>query len=589
MGSSLAKSSVPALGSENVCAALSRRDFYPERPDRVEERETLVSWVFLAGDRAYKLKKPLVFPFLDYGTPQRRREMCREEVRLNRRLAPDVYLGVRAVVARAEGFELAAEDDPRAVDYLVEMRRYDERCTLAAKLERGELKRDEVAALARVLVRFHARARRVTASGVPALAVERRLTENFHELLAIVEQRAEIEWVLELERFAHAFVVAHAQMLDARARRGLVREVHGDLRAEHVLLGEAVQVVDCIEFDRGLRELDVADDLAFLVMDLVANGGERFARALVRAYRDAGGDPGEDRLIAFYAAYRALVRAKVALLRAAQHPAASSEHGHESAAARDRLGLAERFAWRARLPLVIVICGVPAAGKSHLAQALAEVSHLPHLSSDVTRKRLAGIKPRQRASSDAYSADFNRLTYAELGRRAAREAAGCGGALVDATFRHRADRDAFAEAFGDAAPVVFVECRAPGTVLAERAARRERKPGRVSDASLAVVMRESAAWEPLDELPAEAHVTLRSDRRVEAQLEDLRALLDRRIGQLTTRQGEPPRVTEASKRPAIAARAPQAGPRKRPMRGRARVLRSHQRTGEPAWLITGAL
>ena len=185
------------------------------------------------------------------------------------------------------------------------------------------------------------------------------MTENFHELLAIVEQRAEVEWVLALERFAHAFVVAHAQMLDARARRGFVREVHGDLRAEHVLLDETLQVVDCIEFDRGLRELDVADDLAFLVMDLAAVGGERFARTLVGAYRDAGGDPGEDRLIAFYAAYRALVRAKVALLRAAQYPASSSEHGHESAAARDLLAVAERFAWRARL----------AAGDRHLRGA----------------------------------------------------------------------------------------------------------------------------------------------------------------------------------------------------------------------------
>jgi aminoglycoside phosphotransferase family enzyme len=107
---------------------------------------------------------------------------------------------------------------------------------------------------------------------VPVLTVERRMTENFHELLAIVEQRAEIEWVLALERFAHGFVVAHAQMLDARARRGFVREVHGDLRAEHVLLDETLEVVDCIEFDRGLRELDVADDLAFLAMDLVAKG-----------------------------------------------------------------------------------------------------------------------------------------------------------------------------------------------------------------------------------------------------------------------------------------------------------------------------
>ena len=128
---------------------------------------------------------------------------------------------------------------------------------------------------------FTHRARRVAASGVPVLAVERRMTENFHELLAIVEQRAEVEWVLALERFVHAFVVAHAQMLDARARRGLVREGHGDLRAEHVLFEETLEVVDCIEFDRGLRELDVADDLAFLVMDLVAHGGERFARALV--------------------------------------------------------------------------------------------------------------------------------------------------------------------------------------------------------------------------------------------------------------------------------------------------------------------
>ena len=419
------------------------------------------------------------------------------------------------------------------MDYLVEMRRYDERCTLAAKLGRGELKRGEVVALARVLAGFHAQAPRVAARGVPVLSVERRMTENFHELLAIVEQRAEIEWVLALERFAHAFVVAHGQMLDARARCGLVREVHGDLRAEHVLLDEAVQIVDCIEFDRGLRELDVADDLAFLAMDLVANGGERFARALVRAYRDADGDPGEDRLIAFYACYRALVRAKVTLLRAAQHPASSSEHGRENAAARDLLSLAERFAWQARLPLVIVVCGVPAAGKSHLARALAGVSGLPRLSSDVTRKHLAGVRPQQRAGGAVYRAEFNRLTYAELGRRAARETAARAGALVDATFRHRADRDAFADAFADAAPLLFVECRAPASVLAQRAAKRDRQPTRVSDASLSVVIRESSAWEPLDELAPEAHVTLRSDRPVEAQLEDLRALLDRRIGQLS--------------------------------------------------------
>jgi aminoglycoside phosphotransferase family enzyme/predicted kinase len=507
--------------------------------DRVEVRETHISWVFLAGERAYKLKKPLVLPFLDYGTPQRRRETCREEVRLNRRLAPDLYLGVRGVAKIDGGFELVDEDAPRAVEYLVEMRRYDEGSTLQAKLERGELKRGEVAAVARVLARFHERARRVAAVGVPVFAVERRMTENFHELLAIVEQRAEVGWVLELERFAHAFVVAHAQLLDVRARRGLVREGHGDLRAEHVLLDGKPRVVDCIEFDPGLRELDVADDLAFLVMDLVASGGGRFAETLVDAYRNAGGDPGEDRLLAFYACYRALVRAKVTLLRAAQHRAGSSDQARESAAARELLALAERFAWRARLPLVIVICGAPAAGKSQLARALGELAHLPHLSSDVTRKRLAGISPRRRAGEAAYRAEFNRLTYAELGRRAAKEVPTLGGAVVDATFRHRADRDAFSEAFADAAPLLFVECRAPTRVLAERAARRDRQPGRVSDASLAVVLRESSVWEPLDELAPEAHVTLRSDRPVAAQIEDLRALLDRRMGRLSAAPSAP--------------------------------------------------
>ncbi len=515
--------------AENVHAAMSVPGFYHDAPEGVVVRETHISWVFLAGKRAYKLKKPLVLGFLDYGTRARRREMCHEEVRLNRRLADDLYLGVRAVAEHDGVLELADEDDPHAIDYMVEMRRYDERRTLAAKLARGELKQGEMVDVARLLARFHSQAPRVASAGVPALALERRLTENFHELLAIVEQRAEVERVLALERFAHAFVVACADMFDVRARQGLVREVHGDLRAEHVLLDGTLQIVDCIEFNPELRSLDVADDLAFLVMDLTAHGGERFAQILLDAYREAGGDAGEDRLVAFYAAYRALVRAKVELLRAAQHPACSAAHGHDSAVARDLLALAERFAWQARLPLVIVICGLPASGKSHLARALASVSHLAQLNSDVVRKRLAGILPTQRAPGGAYTADFNRLTYGELGRLAAREASAHGGAIVDATFRHRADRDAFARVFADVAPLLFVESQAPAETLARRAAAREHDRERVSDASLQVVVRESAMWEPLQEVVPEAHIVLRSDRPVEAQLADLMALLDQRV------------------------------------------------------------
>jgi uncharacterized protein len=522
----------PTSPYETVREALARSESYPHRPPSVDVRETHISWVFLAGELAYKLKKPLVLDFLDYGTPARRRDMCAAEVRLNRRLAPDLYLGVRGVALVGDGVELTDEKDPRAVDFVVEMRRYDEEQTLAARLERGELYRRDVVEVGRLLARFHERAPRVTPDGAPVLAAERRFDRNLQELLGDVGQRGEIERVQGLERFAHAFVTAHARTFWERASRGQVREVHGDLRAEHVLLDDRVRIVDCAEFDPGLRELDVADDLAFLVFDLAARGGERFSEVLVDAYRRACGDPGPDALIAFYAAYRALVRAKVALLRGAQLPGTSAEHGQHSAHARDLVSLAERFAWRARRPLVIVVCGVPASGKSHLAQALAELSGLPHLSSDVIRKRLAGLRPTERAPGETYGADWNERTYAELGRRASEALAGNGGAIVDATFRHRDDRRAFTAALGARRPLVFIECQAPGPVLARRAAHREQAPDRVSDASPAVVLREQSRWEALDEIAASAHLTVRTDRPVEQITADVLALLDRRLAEL---------------------------------------------------------
>ena len=165
---------------------------------------------------------------------------------------------------------------------------------------------------------------------------------------------------------------------------------------------------------------------------------------------------------------------------------------------------------------MIVICGAPASGKSELARALAAVSELAHLSSDVARKRLAGIEPTDRAPAAVYDASWNARTYLELGRRAALETALAAERWWIATFRRRADREAFARGFAGSAPVLFVECRAPAPVLAERAARRERETDRISDATLPVVVRESARWEPLEEVTAQAHVSLRSDRPVEA-------------------------------------------------------------------------
>ncbi len=493
-------------------------------------RETHISLVFLAGDRAYKLKKPLVLPFLDYGTPERRRAMCAEEVRLNRRLAPDIYLGVSGVARVDAGLELVQNDDPRAIDYLVDMRRYDERHTLAGMLARGELARAQASAVGELIAAFHARCVPAGDRSAGAHAVELEVMRNVGELLEVAELHAERERIHGLSRFITAFVGARASVFDGRAADGLIRDVHGDLRAEHVVIeSRQISVVDCVEFDPGLRTLDVADDLAFLVMDLTAMGGEHVASQLVDGYRAAGGDCGEDSLLAFFAAHRALVRAKVLLVRAGQLPQPSAARGRAGAQARELLSLAERFAWRARLPMAIVACGVPASGKSYLASAIAEASRLPRVSSDLLRKRLAGIRQTARAGRERYSEQFNRATYAELGHRAAAEVGAHGGVVIDATFRRRADRDAFAEAFDLAAPLLFVECLAPVDVLRARAAERDSDPKRVSDATVEVVLRERSSWEPLDEVAPERHTTLRTDRPVEHVLADLIALLDMRM------------------------------------------------------------
>jgi uncharacterized protein len=182
----------PDRAAERVRAALARPDSYASRPAAVEVQETHISWVFLVGKRAYKLKKPVVLDFLDYSTAARRRQMCREEVRLGRRLAPDLYLGVRGVVVSGGRAELVADDDRRALDFVVEMQRYDERDTIAARLERGELRLAEVAEVGRVLARFHEGARQVPAPRAPVLAAERRFERNLHELLGEIDQRAEI-------------------------------------------------------------------------------------------------------------------------------------------------------------------------------------------------------------------------------------------------------------------------------------------------------------------------------------------------------------------------------------------------------------
>lgn len=495
----------------------------------VELIETHISWLLLAGERVFKVKKPVVFPFLDYGTLERRRRMCEEEVRLGRRFAPDVYVAVRALVPADGGFTLAEAEHPGAREYAVEMRRFDEERTLAASVRRGAAGEPRVRAVGRRVASFHALAERAPEGSFGPRAVAATVDEGFESLLEAAGGALAGRRLAAAHRFATSFVHAHRELLGHRAASGFVRDCHGDLRAEHVILDGDIQVFDPVEFDPALRQIDVAADLAFLVMDLEELGSPGLATALVEAYRRAGGDYGSDRLLAFYASYRAWVRAMVAALRGGDLEGDVAARDQALAEAERFAALGSRFAWRARLPLLLVVCGRSATGKTVVADGLAAASSLPHLSSDLVRKELVGLKATERAPLDAYADEVSAHTYAELGRRAAESLGAAGGAIVDATFRRRVDRQAFAKALGDPqGRRLFVECVAPATVLAERAARREPDPARVSDASPDVVERQRFELEPLDEVPPEEHLVLRTDRPAGRLVEEIEAALDAR-------------------------------------------------------------
>ena len=504
---------------ERLVARMSEPSFYSPPPARVDVRETHVSVVFLAADRAYKLKKPLLMPFLDYSTRTRRRHFCEEEVRLNRRFAPDVYLGVRGIAERAGGLVLTAADDPAALEHVVVMRRYDEEATLEQLVARGAADRRLAERVGSRIAELHRAAPRAPAGHWTPAYVGERLDENFvtaRPAIGVLVDRLDFD---ALRRFSRAFLHGHEELLERRAAAGLVRDVHGDLRAEHVLVeGDRTSLVDCVEFDPRLRCIDVAADLAFLTMDLERLGARPLAEAAERAYLAATGDEDARALLSFYGCYRACVRGKVAAIRVHQLDYGDPARAAAEEQARGLFALALRLAWRARMPLAVVFCGVAGSGKSTLAAELARRSGLPHLSSDRVRKELAGMPPERRGGPELYEPESTARTYAALVARTRAALAAGSGAIVDATFHRQEQRAALR---GARARVLWIECRAPEGALRARTEAREQAPEQGSDATWPVAAAQLEAWEALDDVePADRRV-LRTDRPVEACLAEV--------------------------------------------------------------------
>jgi hypothetical protein len=469
---------------DDVSAFLAVAASYAEPTRTVEVVETHISKVFLTDSTVYKLKKPVRFPFLDYSTIEARRAACREEVHLNAPLAPGVYLGVVPIVRSSSG-RLQHGGVGEVADYCVKMVRLPAGRMLDQLIRRGEADRRHIDRLLDVLVPFYSGSRR--GPDVDRFATAEAIESNARQNLNLIESvgRAVVpRAVFQRVRCGQLqFLKLSAQLFAARIGAGRVCEGHGDLRPEHVcMLPDRPVVFDCVEFSLPFRAADVTSELAFLAMECDRLGAPDLGRSLIDGYRRRTGDDAPGRLVSFYKSYRACVRAKVELLRAAQETAAAAEHSRDSA--RRYLQLAGFYATEFYRPQLFVMMGAAGTGKSTVADALAAELGLEVLRTDVIRHELAGRRePDGDYKHGIYSDSFTRLTYQTLLDRTRELLAQSVSVVLDGTFRDPTWRGQAIElARRCGATIHFVECHCPASLARSRIAQRIDRGGSQSDA-----------------------------------------------------------------------------------------------------------
>ena len=466
--------------------AMSSPDAYPHAVGSIERLETHISWVFLAGEYAYKVKKPVTLDFLDFGTPQARRHFCQEELRINRRFAPHLYLDVVEIRGSREAPHIGGAGEP--IEYALRMRRFPQEALASSLLAHDRLTSEHMMEFAASLAGLHAESPSTearTLHATPAHILHTAIA-NFEQIEPLLDCAGDRTLLGALRRWTEdEFSARHGDFQDRQAR-GMIRECHGDLHLRNIVECDGRLVAfDAIEFDPALRRIDVMNDVAFLVMDLLDRGADALAWCFLSAYLEATGDHAGLAVHRFYLVYRAMVRAKVHLIRARQPGLPDEEAARLVRQARGYLHLADRCAHE-RHPALVLMHGFSGSGKSVLAAELIGRLGAIRIRSDVERKRMHGLTALERSDGAGgeglYSADASRATYEHLAHAARAVVAAGYRAIVDACALKRAQRQPFAAlACSMNVPLVVVDVQAPREVL------RARVGARVHDASEATV------------------------------------------------------------------------------------------------------
>ena len=500
----------------NQLQALLRPQAYPHPVGAVELIETHISWVLLTGEFAYKIKRPVRYPFVDLRSSERRAFLCHEEVRLNRRFAPELYLDVWPIALQAGEACLGGEG--AVIEHAVRMRQFAREDELDRLLAAGRIEPAALESFGSELARIHARlpaAEPAQLWGRPD-ALQALILDNAEQCARSGDALGEGVAVRALQAPLATTLERTAQRLSERFASGRVRECHGDLHARNIVCFEGrLRAFDCLEFEPALRWLDLADEIAFLLADLEARQRPLHAWAFLNGYLGESGDYEACALLPLFKAHRALVRAKVAALVAlqagaanasgaeAQEPDASNARSTDTQREYRAYVECARRSLECTRPTLVLMSGLSGSGKTWLAGHLAPRLRAVHLRSDIERKRMAGLPTSARADAVVAEALYMRkitaAVYARLEQSAADILAAGYGAIVDATFARRADRSRFRElAVRLGVRLCMVHCQASQEVLQARILERGRRGDDASDAGLSVLAWQQRHFEPVE-------------------------------------------------------------------------------------------
>jgi len=490
--------------SSPLIRALQDASLYDHPVDGFSIHETHISQVILTGPFAYKIKKPLDFGFLDFSTLERRKRFCEEEIRLNRRLAPDLYLDVVAITGTPEAPQINGEGEP--FEYAVRMRQFDQSQLFDHLNDAGRLNAAHIDEVGQVLAEFHASLPAAGSDnpfGTPE-SVFAPMAQNFEQIRPQLDDPTLQAQLEALEGWTQSTFERLEPLLVKRTEQGAIRECHGDLHLGNIALYEGrVTVFDCIEFNEAFRWIDTINDLAFLLMDLDARGLQPFSARVLNTYLERTGDFQALPLIPFYKAYRALVRAKIALLTLGDEALPQAEKAALMQRYRDYAQLAEDYT---AIPnrFLLAMHGVSGSGKSRISLEVSQTLGMIRFRSDVERKRLFGLKPEQSSESapggGIYTADANRQTYQRLAELAGQALVAGFSVTADAAFLKREERrmlENVAEAQG--VPFLLIHCEADPEVLRARVGKRAAAGTDASEAGLDILERQFQWLEPLED------------------------------------------------------------------------------------------